>query len=108
VIDTTSEQLYPLAAACAWVPPSRGGRRTHVSTLMRWLLKGCRGPSGELVRLEACRVVSRWMVSRQAFQRFCERLTPPFDSPAPSGARTPTGRRRASERAAAELDRLGI
>jgi hypothetical protein len=41
-------------------------------------------------------------------QRFAEALTPRTDQPAPAAPRTPTARRRASDRAAKQLDALGI
>jgi hypothetical protein len=65
--------------------------------------------SGEIVRLEAARLGSRWVTSREALQRFAERLTPQLSdksvSPAP---RTRTLRQRASERAGKRLEEVGI
>jgi hypothetical protein len=61
------------------------------------------------VRLEGLRLGSRWVTTRQALQRFAEALTPRLggtgSAPAP---RTEAKRRRASERAASELERAGI
>jgi hypothetical protein len=70
-------------------------------------MDGARGPNGERVKLEALRLGGRWVSSREALQRFAEALTPHTDTPA-SATRTPRQRRRASERAARELERLGI
>jgi hypothetical protein len=106
MLDLTTEQPLPLKDLCRLVPPGRGGKRTHISTLLRWILQGARGPAGELVRLEAIRLGNRWMTSREALQRFAEALTPRADATPPP--RTPTARRRAAERAGQELERLGI
>jgi hypothetical protein len=109
VLDLTHETPVPLAAACKLVPPARNGRACHISTLVRWIMDGVKAPNGDRVRLEALRMGNRWFTSREALQRFAERLTPRLDAtettPAP---RTPRARQRASERAAAELERVGI
>jgi hypothetical protein len=108
MLDLTAEQPIPLAAACALVPPGRNGKRTHLSTLLRWILSGARGPGGERIRLEAARLGGRWVTSREALQRFAEALTPAGAGETPAAPRTAGARRRASDRAAAELSRLGI
>jgi hypothetical protein len=77
----------------------RGGRiRVHLSTVIRWVRRGCRG-----VRLEAVRVGGRWVTSREALDRFVERLNQPSGSSPP--IRTTHVRTRQlekAERAAAE------
>jgi len=108
MLDTTTEKPIPLAEACKLIPPARQGKRTHLSTLLRWIMRGARSSAGEIVRLEAIRFGGRWMTSKEALQRFAERLTPRTDSPAPSAPRTPTARQRASDRAAKQLESLGI
>jgi hypothetical protein len=111
VIDLAQEQSIPLAAACKLVPPGRNGVKTHISTLIRWITVGSRSPSGERVRLEACRVGGRWLTSAAALQRFAAALTPRLGddlaaaAPAP---RTPTQRRAAAERACRELENAGV
>jgi hypothetical protein len=108
MFDTTVETPIPLAEAAKLIPPARRGKKTHLSTLLRWILQGARNTAGEIVRLEAVRIGNRRMVSRESLQRFAERLTPSIDStPAPT-PRTPTARQKASERASRELDRIGI
>jgi hypothetical protein len=104
----TDETLLPLARAAELVPPARSGKRCHLSTLLRWIIDGCRSPSGTVVRLEGVRLGNRWMTSREALQRFADRLTPRPDGDPSPAPRTPAARRRASERAAAELDNAGI
>jgi hypothetical protein len=108
MFEITTERPIPLREAVKVVPPARGGKKTHLSTLLRWILRGAKGPSGEMVRLEAVRLGGRWMTSRDALQRFAERLTPRLDGHALSTPRSPEKRRRASEKAAAELERMGI
>ena len=104
MLDLTIETPLPLAAAAKLVPPGRNGKRTHLSTLLRWIVKGAKAPSGEIVHLEAARLGSRSVTSRQALQRFAEALTPRLrDAPAPPLPRSPAIRRRASERADAQL-----
>jgi hypothetical protein len=104
----TTEALLPLTRAAALVPPARSGRKTHLSTLLRWILQGSRGPDGAVVRLEAVRLGGRWVTSREALQRFAERLTPRLDADPAPVPRSPARRQRESERAARELGQLGI
>jgi Protein of unknown function (DUF1580) len=108
VIDFTQEHPIPLAAAARLVPAARNGKRTHLSTLLRWIQTGAKAADGSRVRLEAIRLGGRWLTSREALQRFADRLTPrlhdPVDAPK---VRTASRRQQASERAAEELDQLG-
>jgi hypothetical protein len=108
MIDLSKEQPFSLAAATAFVPPARNGKRTHLSTLLRWILTGCKAPSGEVVRLEAVRLGGRWMTSREAIQRFAEKLTPRMGDAHAPAPRTSKQRQRDSERAAVVLEKLGI
>jgi hypothetical protein len=57
MFDVTSEQTISLAAAAKLVPPARTGKRTHLSTILRWILVGAKAPDGTRVRLEAVRLV---------------------------------------------------
>jgi hypothetical protein len=110
VIDLTCETPLPLAAVVNLnlVPPARNGKKTHLSTLLRWILTGCKAPSGELVRLEGLRLGNRWMTTREALQRFAQALTPPLGDSPVSPPRTPGQRQRAAERAARRLEEAGI
>ncbi|HKB36992.1 MAG TPA: DUF1580 domain-containing protein [Gemmataceae bacterium] len=112
MIDIQTEPLISLSTACGLVPPGRSGRQTHLSTLLRWILKGSKGPGGRTIRLEAMRVGGRWMTSAAALQPFAEALTPRLDAndktvPVPP-PRTSGQRQRASDRAGAALEKLGI
>ena len=109
MIDLTTEKPIRLEEAARLVPPSRGARHTHASTILRWILRGTRGPDGERVRLEALRAGNKWITTAEAVQRFFERLTPTLEADqARLLPRSPTARRRASERAGRKLERLGI
>ena len=108
MLDLTAEETLTLAELVKMVPPARSGKRCHLSTVLRWILKGSKAPDGSMVKLEAARLGGRWLTSREALHRFSERLTPRLDGeaqPAPSG---PAKQHRASDRAAAELDKLGL
>jgi hypothetical protein len=111
VIDLSNEDTFSLALAAQTIRPGRNGKRTHISTLIRWITRGARAADGSRVRLEAVRLGGRWLTSREALQRFAERLTPRLDDQhhaPPSGARTPSARQRASERAARKLKEMGV
>ena len=106
MIDSQSEGLQSLGQAADSLPRRREGRKTHVSTLFRWSTVGCRG-----VVLETLQVGGTRCTSREALQRFFERLSAPPGSRvevAPGvGLRSAVRRLRDSERAAAELKSRG-
>jgi hypothetical protein len=108
MIDINAETLLPLAEAAKTIPPARHGKRAHLSTLLRWVLKGAKAPDGSLVKLEGIRLGGRWLTSRQALQRFAERLTPDLEADRPRPPRSPGARERAARRAEKELERIGI
>jgi hypothetical protein len=77
----------------------RGGRSTR-----RRCSAGPRAADGTRVKLEAIRVGSRLITSREAVARFVARLSAaPGAAPAP---RSPAERRKAAEKAGEELDTL--
>jgi hypothetical protein len=103
-----AETLLTLYEAARRLPPSRRGRPVSFSCVLRWIRDGIPGPDGRRVKLEGVRVGARWLTSEEALARWAERLTPRLDAePAPL-PRTPTQRRRASEKAAKQLERIGI
>jgi hypothetical protein len=102
MIDVETEKLISLARAASLVPPARRGKKTHISTLVRWITQGVKG-----VKLEALRLGGRWFTSAAAMQRFAERLTPKSDEPV-MVPRSPVTRECASKRAERELRKLGI
>ncbi|MBV8232878.1 MAG: DUF1580 domain-containing protein [Planctomycetaceae bacterium] len=104
MIDTTAETLLPLAQAADELPRRRRGRKTHISTLYRWSQAGCRG-----VRLETVQVGATRCTSREALQRFFERLSQADgrEIPPAIGGRSLAQRRRASENAGRQLEKQG-
>lgn len=97
MIDSARETLVALADVPAHLPDRRGGRRPHVSTIYRWVQRGCRG-----VKLESLQVGGTSCTSLEALQRFFERLTAARNGePAPT--RTSRQRQRATETANNEL-----
>jgi hypothetical protein len=108
MFDLTSEHVISLTEATRRLPPGRKGRGPHLSTLIRWIVDGARGPAGVIVRLEALRLGGRWVTSDEALQRFAERLTPDLTNCPSQVSHSPAARQRASERAARQLEKLGI
>ncbi len=95
-----------LGQAAQCFPPYRESRPVNPSTIFRWIISGVRLPDGARLRLEARRVGSRWLTSREAVRRFIDAQTPNLDATATQ--RTPTQRTKAAERAAKELEQVGI
>jgi hypothetical protein len=108
MIDLRTEQPISLAEAARGVPAGRNGKRTHLSTILRWILQGAKGPGGVRVKLEGLRLGGRWMTSREALQRFAEALTPDLAGKPPRPPRSPAARERALRKADAELAKIGI
>ena len=101
-IDIHSESLFPFAA----LPAKMGrltGDRIHRATAERWRMRGCRG-----VTLETVLIGGKRYCSDEALERFVERTTAAADGDSPAIASTPSARRKAHERACAELDAAGI
>jgi hypothetical protein len=67
------EELVTFNEAAAWVR-DKTGRKTHLATLHRWALRGCRGR-----RLESVLIGRQRMTSREALQRFFEAGAQPAD-----------------------------
>ena len=89
MLDTTTENLMTLGEASRFV-------RKHITTVYRWSTSGYRG-----VVLETIQVGGSRRTSREAIQRFCERL---------SGGATPRAVRTRdnAEKAGKELERYGF
>jgi hypothetical protein len=112
MIDSQSEHILTLAQAADSLPRRRRGRKTHISCLFRWTTTGCRG-----VVLESIQVGATRCTSREALQRFFERLSQPVQTGAIGGGRSGAGpiagrrtiaqRRRASAKAGRKLAELG-
>lgn len=101
-----SENPIGLSATARVFGSAREGKATSPATVYRWCLQGVRVPGGRRVYLEYFWIGSRLMTSRAACVRFIEaqQPDPPADNPR---LRSPAERRRASEAAARELERMG-
>jgi hypothetical protein len=104
MIDSMSETLLPLAQAANELPRRRRGKKTHVSTLYRWALAGCRG-----VVLETIQVGATRCTSQEALQRFFERLSLDRrdESITRSATRSLCQRQRQSDKAGEILEEMG-
>ena len=69
-IDTLAERPIPLTQAARLIPRRRAGRKCNVATLYRWSVVGCRGTVLETIQIGGTRCTSR-----EALQRFFDRLT---------------------------------
>ncbi|HVU88493.1 MAG TPA: DUF1580 domain-containing protein [Pirellulales bacterium] len=101
MIDSQHESLVALADVPSLIPIRRGTKRPHVSCIYRWCQRGLRG-----VKLESIQVGGTCCTSREALQRFFERLTAARDGNAAPG-RTVGQRRKTVDRANAELEKAG-
>jgi hypothetical protein len=111
MIDITREQAISLGDAARLYGSSRGGRPTHISTVLRHITRGTRLPGGEVIRLEGARLGGRWITSVESIQRYIERLTAVSlgDEPCPAlPMRTSVRRQRELDRVHRELDKAGI
>jgi hypothetical protein len=97
-----------LTRAARRVPRTRQDRPVTLSCLLRWISTGVMGADRQRIRLEAARLAGKWVTTPGAIRRFVEAQTPCLDAEPPPTSRTPGRRRRESERAAKELNRLGI
>jgi hypothetical protein len=92
-IDLDREQLVPLTCAAQQYP----GRRPHIATVFRHVLKGVRG-----VQLESTMIAGRRYTSMEAIRRFLSAIN----------ARSPLGNQPAfgdyDARVEAELERQGL
>src|SRR5262245_17478042 len=106
MIDSASETLLSLGQAADELPRRRRGRKVHVSCLYRWSTIGCRG-----VILETIQVGATRCTSREALQRFFERLSQPVLTGTVPGpvlkVRTLAQRQRASAEAGRKLAEMG-
>ena len=96
-IDFDSENIITLAEACRRVPPDG----VSTATMARWIQRGVRGARLETIviggrRLTSCEALSRFIAAQNA-----------DDAPA-TRTITASQRRRQSEAARTELERIGV
>lgn len=70
MIDIETEQLVPIGQVPRLLPPRPNGRRVHISAVYRWMSRGIR----EAV-LESVKVGGSTYTSKEALQRFADRLS---------------------------------
>ena len=105
--EIESGQGETLSHAARRVPRTRQGKAVSLSCLLRWVQTGVRGPGGHRIKLEAARLAGKWVTTPGAIRRFVVAQTQSCATEA-LPPRSPTRRHKASERAARELDGLGI
>ncbi len=96
VHDVHGESLISIVEATRLIPG-----RPHLATVYRWFNKGVRGG----IKLETALVGGRRFTSREAVQRFVDRLSGPRGDAVQ--ARTTKQRERATKAANDELSRAG-
>jgi hypothetical protein len=70
-----AEELLTLSEASKRLPKLKAGKPPHVSTLHRWVLRGCRSQDDMVVRLETVKIGGTTCTSLEALQRFFDRLS---------------------------------
>lgn len=95
--------LAPLKAYCDRVPGHTRGSRKHISTLVRFALKGVVAPNGQRVKLRATKLGNQWYTTDEWWSEFLAALTTSPTDPTDDTPRTPHQRTRASEAAEREL-----
>lgn len=105
-----SERLISFAQAARLIPPSRQGRPVSPSCIWRWHRSGVKTPDGRIVRLEALKLVHRFVTTEEAVRRFIAGQQPddqPASAVQPASQtarrRTDAGRQRSSEAALLRL-----
>lgn len=102
MIDLKSETIIPARKVPDLLGPiGRNGSKMHISKVMRGILKGLNGH-----RLEAVRCGSHWVTSIEAVERWTQAQAAGYSDPAPSS--TSAASRKTAERAARELNAIGI
>lgn len=78
MLSLQSESIVSLTEATTHLPRRRRGKKPNVATLYRWASRGCRG-----IVLETIQIGGTRCTSREALQRFAERLTAAVASGSP-------------------------
>lgn len=110
MIDVNTEDVISLPQACkepAFRDPETRGP-CHVSALYRYVTRGARAVNGQRVRLETVKTPRGLATSREAIQRFIERLSDPDAAGRDSVVPTTSARRREAARVDRALDGAGI
>jgi len=101
-IDYETESIITLGEACRAFPPNG----VSDATMARWIQRGVSVKSlGTFVKLETLLIGGRRVTSKEAIGRFIAEQNAPE---VPAAAITPSQRRRQSEAARTELERIGV
>ncbi|QJW92934.1 DUF1580 domain-containing protein [Frigoriglobus tundricola] len=95
-----------MVAAGALLGEGQGGAPIHPATVTRWCLKGVKVAGGRRLQLEHIRAGGKLITTRAAIVRFLAAQTSTPDGTAVP--RTPAERRRSTDAAVAELEKLGV
>jgi hypothetical protein len=107
ITEILSGDALTLSAAARKLVPHRG-KGVAPSTIWRWHRQGVRTPDGRRVHLELARVGNKWLVSAAALARFIAISTPAIPTATAKATPPAPQRAKAAERAAQELDKIGI
>jgi hypothetical protein len=99
-----AQNWLTLSQVASRFPGSRGAARKHPSSYVRYITRGCRGVSGQRIKLAAIRDGNRWLVSEESLAKFIAACseTGPVQSYQPQSMRD-----RAAEAAEHELEKMG-
>lgn len=103
MIDLAAENLTPLRDVPRCLPLRPNGKRLHISAVYRWTLRGIKG-----VVLETVRIGGTTYTSREALQRFSERLTGSAPAQLPPATMTRIRQRQLDQANAAVSKALGL
>ena len=98
MIDISAETLIPLSEAPKHLPPRPNGKRVHISACYRWISRGVRG-----VHLESIKIGGSTYTSKEALQRFADRLSRASDQESDGSRAKTITRQKQIERASARL-----
>jgi len=98
MIDISSETLIPIREAPRHLPPRPTGKRVHISACYRWICRGVRG-----VHLESIKIGGSTYTSKEALQRFANRLSRASDQESDGPRAKTITRQKQIERASARL-----
>ncbi|MCE9563187.1 MAG: DUF1580 domain-containing protein [Planctomycetes bacterium] len=74
-LDLINDRLIALSEVPEMIPPGRGGKRTHLKTVERWIANGVRLGNGERVRLEVVQLAGRRLTTAKRLAAFIEKQT---------------------------------
>lgn len=98
MINMSEETLISLREAPKHLPPRPNGKRVHISACYRWISRGVRG-----VHLESIKIGGSTYTSKEALQRFADRLSRAGDQESDGPRAKTITRQKQIERASARL-----